>query len=290
LIAVVMVALVGVIAFATAERVAAPMIVQQRDAGEGPIAADVPQDVDRALEWRRGGVTLRAWLLEPDRARAPRGTILLLHGRGSGKIHMLGMARRLSQVGFVAVAIDLRAHGESTGARLTYGIEESQDLAALLDELAREGSLSAPVGVLGFSYGAATAILLAAGDARIEAVIAVAPFASFRELVEIYARRMVPLGEYLPQWHIDRVIARAGEEAGFDPDAACPACAARRTRARLLLIHSRDDRAIPASQSAAIARARPDAELILIDGVDHAATLGARGVYEAVEPWFLAHL
>ncbi|MGE5547835.1 MAG: alpha/beta hydrolase [Solirubrobacterales bacterium] len=55
-------------------------------------------------------------------------------------------------------------------------------------------------------------------------------------------------------------------------------------KARLLLIHGRDDRIIPWTESAALARAAPRASLVLLDNLSH-ADLKAGGVADGVALW-----
>ena len=82
-------------------------------------------------------------------------------------------------IGFALVLL-LVPHGHSTGEWLTYGPREAEDLSQVIDELDRRKLLEGRLGVYGISYGATTAIHLAAIDPRVEAVVAVAPFGSMR--------------------------------------------------------------------------------------------------------------
>jgi pimeloyl-ACP methyl ester carboxylesterase len=200
---------------------------------------------------------------------APRGTIFVLHGIRDTKEAMRGWAAVVADAGYRAVLVDLRGHGRSSGDVLTYGVREAADLAQVLDALsAREGPLD-PVGVMGHSYGASTAIQWAGRDARIGAVVAVAPFASLREVVPGY------LPWELPEALARRVIHRAGVLAGFDPDEANAASAVAHTHADILLVHGSADRRVPAWHSERIrAAAAGHAELVLVDGAGHDSIAG----------------
>jgi len=57
-----------------------------------------------------------------------------------------------------AVVPDLRGHGRSSGDFLTYGALDAHDLSQLANALDEKGLLSGKLGVVGTSYGAATAI------------------------------------------------------------------------------------------------------------------------------------
>ena len=60
---------------------------------------------------------------------------------------------------------------------MTFGLQEAKDLSQVVDALGQRGLLAGNLGVYGISYGATTAIHLAAADRRVRAVVAVEPSA-----------------------------------------------------------------------------------------------------------------
>lgn len=214
-------------------------------------------------------ISMSMWLVEP--AAPARGTVLVLHGVRSDKAWLAGLGRQIASEGYRAILPDLRGHGGSTGDYLTYGVHDANDLVALLDELERRGRSSGPVGVVGFSYGGATGIQLAAVDSRIRAVVAIAPFGSLRTVVPDYVEAYLPLlGRLVPDSFVQGAVDHAGSLGRFDPDAASPIRAIARTRARVLLIHGAQDRHIPAQHSRAIHAVAPHhSELIVLEREDH---------------------
>lgn len=91
-------------------------------------------------------------------ARAP--AVLLLHGGGQTRHSWSGTALRLAEVGFRAIALDLRGHGDSgwAGPR-GYRIDDfAADLRAVISELGGAPAL------VGASLGGLTS-LIAAGEA-----------------------------------------------------------------------------------------------------------------------------
>lgn len=245
-------------------------------------AFDLPPDAHERIEIVRPTARIRAWVFDP--AEAPRGTVLVLHGIRSSKLSSVAAARAHVRSGLRAVAVDSRGHGESAGRYLTYGVEEGRDLRALVDELDRRGLLTPPLDVVGSSYGAATAIQYAAIDSRVERVVASASFSSLREVVPAYLHwKLGPLADFVPSAVVNDLIDGATAQANFSADAACPRCVAPRVRARVLLIHSRDDERIPWQHSSAIhAALRSPKELMLVQGVGHVATNNAPGVADAI--------
>ncbi len=115
----------------------------------GPAPADlpaIPVRFDTVL-----GQSLSGWLVRGD---AGAGAVLLLHGIGADRRQMLGRARFLHRLGYSVLLIDLPAHGESAGDRVTFGWNESQGVAAALDYLS-DALPDEKIGVIGASLGAA---------------------------------------------------------------------------------------------------------------------------------------
>jgi alpha-beta hydrolase superfamily lysophospholipase len=262
----------------------APGMLVSAPAPDG-VPAERPGDVRHVVEVVREAATVRAWVFDPP--RPPRGTVLLLHGIRDSKLNLVDSARRHAARGLRAVAVDSRGHGESSGRYLTYGVEESRDLAALVDQLERRALLVRPLAVVGTSYGAATALQFAAIDARAEKVVALAPFASLRQVVRSYLAWILGApARWIPAPVVDSLIDDSARRAGFDPDRACPRCVAPQIRAAVLLVHSRDDERIPWRHSVEIRNALGSRrELLLVDGVRHVDIGSAAGVEQATRRW-----
>lgn len=213
--------------------------------------------------------SLALLIIEPD--PAPRETVFVLHGVRGQKEDMLDWGQRLATAGYRAVLVDARGHGRSSGDFLTYGVVESRDLSQALDALTAQGLAPGRVGVMGVSYGAATAVEWAGADPRVAAVVAVASFASLRAVIPGYAPRFIPLvGSLVPDFLLARAVDRAGRTGAFDPDAASPLLAVTRTRAPVLLLHGSEDTNISPFHSEMIhARAPDHSEVVIVDGADH---------------------
>lgn len=91
--------------------------------------------------------------------RSGTGTILLLHGIRADRRQMLGRARFLHRLGYHTLLVDLPAHGESSGDRITFGVDESAGVAKALEYLAAV-TPQEKIGVIGVSLGAASVVLL----------------------------------------------------------------------------------------------------------------------------------
>lgn len=110
-------------------------------------------------------------------ARHP--AVVLAHGFGGTKADLAGQARTLAAAGYVVLTYSARGFGASGGRiHLDAPAYEVTDVSRLVDVLARrrDVQLDAPgdprVGIAGGSYGGGLALLAAARDPRIDAVVA----------------------------------------------------------------------------------------------------------------------
>ena len=87
-----------------------------------------------------------------------RGVIVLAHPYRGSRLDMLNRARLLHRHGFSVVMVDLQAHGESPGERVTIGHLERHDVASAIN-YAQEHHPNEPLGVIGFSMGGAATLL-----------------------------------------------------------------------------------------------------------------------------------
>ncbi len=108
----------------------------------------------------------------------PAPAVVLAHGFGGSKQSVDGDARALAERGYVVLAFSARGFGNSTGqVGLNDPRYEVADLSALVDVLAERDDVvqdadgDPRVGVAGASYGGALALLGAAYDQRIDAVV-----------------------------------------------------------------------------------------------------------------------
>lgn len=232
-------------------------------------------------------------VMEPARSTSPRGTVLLLHGIYGSSAMMTAHAQQLSEHGYRAVLVDLRGHGQSSGELLSYGAQESQDLRQVIDVLQSRGLAGKHLGVLGISYGAATAVHLAGIDPRISTVVAIAPFASMRGEVPHYLQTVLPGLQYVvSDEQMNVTVDSAGTLAGFNPDSQQPRDRIRQTQAKVLILHGQDDWLVPAEQGMLLQQsAASNVELELLPNLGHTTIwLDSSGQVRARSlDWFERH-
>jgi uncharacterized protein len=133
------------------------------------------------------GVRLAAWYM-PSQNRA---AIILLHGYKANRSTMLPIAAMLIRHGYGVIMPDFRGHGESEGERITFGHDEMRDVEAAYQYLLTRSEVDPErIGVLGNSMGSATAILYAAENPAIKAVVAQSPYATVGDMVQTNVRRL----------------------------------------------------------------------------------------------------
>lgn len=124
------------------------------------------------------GSTIHGWISP---GMPGRGAVLLLHGVRSDRRSMIARAEFLHRLGCTVLLIDLQAHGESRGERITLGHLESHDVIAAREFL-RANLPRERVAAIGVSLGAA-AITLADGKAQFDAVVLESMYPTIEEAI-----------------------------------------------------------------------------------------------------------
>jgi uncharacterized protein len=164
--------------------------------------------------------------------------VVLVHGFKSSREEMLPWARFLHDAGYNVLLFDTRGCGKSGGATVGLGATEPRDIS-LAVELARDQFGTTNFAVLGISLGAGAAILAAANDPDISAVVADSAWTD--QDLQLSRLSFLPLGPIrlpLPPYG----IAAVNVLVGADVSRARPLEAIGAISPRpLLLIHSADD-------------------------------------------------
>jgi hypothetical protein len=118
----------------------------------------------------RDGVRLAGWYVPVAGSLDPTGpTVVIVHGGKSNKSAMLAYAPAFHDA-YNLLIVDLRNSGRSGPADSTGGVRERSDLRAMIDWL-EEAKDPSWMAVMGNSNGAATALVEALDDPRVEALI-----------------------------------------------------------------------------------------------------------------------
>src|SRR5919202_2905866 len=118
------------------------------------------------------GLLLSGWWLP---SLEPKRTIISLHGHRGAKHHCVGVGAALWRRGANVLLFDHRGRGSSDGEFLSLGYFETLDaIAAIKYVLSRAPGL--PLGLIGYSMGAAGAVVSAAPGEGGGGVVADSPF------------------------------------------------------------------------------------------------------------------
>ncbi len=225
-------------------------------------------------------VPLEGWLLAtaPEAAdpAATRRPVVIVHGKGGdredaadGKV--LEIAAALVKAGHPVLLFDLRGSGRSGGAHFTLGAQEVRDVGGAIDFLQQRGLARDGVDLLGYSMGAATALMEAPHEPAVRAVV---EDSSYADLGEIIADQF-PKMSGLPGWFAPGVILMARPLLGVDAYSIRPADGAARLAEQhtpLLVIHGEADTLIPVIHGRRIAaRYGPGVQTLFVSGAKHTA-------------------
>lgn len=207
------------------------------------------------------------WLVRGDAAKP---CVLLLHGNGGGRGQMLPVMRRLADARFTALAISLRAHGDSTGSTNDVGWSARHDVVAAVKFLGREYP-GRPIVVVGRSLGAAAAIF-AAGEVQddVAGYFLEQPYKDLRSAVWNRLRNNLPpvldLIAYggLRLWSLVFLPVDPHQISPYDCVEAIPATVP------VVIVTGSTDRHAPLNEVRAVAsRVKSGAKLVVFEGAVH---------------------
>src|SRR5487761_2330943 len=203
------------------------------------------------------------WFPRPETNRV----IIGCAGYRGSKSDLIGIGSAMWRAGFNVLLFDYHGHGAGRGAPVTLAYRETHDFFAALDYAQRRVP-HARIGVLGFSMGAAIAILGASQRPAVRAVVADSPFATHADVVSHNVQRVIRLPGQPFAAISDYFLMRSAGYRGRD---VAPLRVIDRLEGRpLLLIHGTDDEMIPVSHAHRLfAAAREPKELWLAAGANH---------------------
>ncbi len=225
------------------------------------------EDVEFAS--RGGGLTLEGWYVHSE---ARRPTVIFVHGIGSVRSGdgAVELASLLDERGFDVLMFDLRGHGSSGGDQVSAGQKERWDVLGAFDYLRSLADSPEEIGLLGFSMGAGIAVMAAAEEPAIRAVVADSPFAKASDLVaQETARKTV-----FPRWLVPIFLPTAKLMASQLYDVHLGKLVPEEDVSRLsypvLVIHGEGDTRIPFAHGQRVYEAAPAGSTFwLVPEVDH---------------------
>ncbi len=254
--------------------------------------------VNKAMAWIRSQNLKKVMIRSKDQLRlvgrilecdSPRGVIILMHGYHSCAIHDFSCAvEYYHNLGFVLIMPDLRAHGDSDGKYITFGIKEKDD-CRLWAEFAERKFKGLPILLDGMSMGAST-VMLAAGGKLPDAVCGIIADCGYSSPLDIYkhilkTRMNIPPALVLP---LAKKIAE--HRAGIDFSEGDVGRALIRNTRPLLIIHGEADDFVPVNMTDRNAESAKNCDLtvIKVPHADHGMSyITDESRVKAVLEWFL---
>jgi dipeptidyl aminopeptidase/acylaminoacyl peptidase len=209
------------------------------------------------------GVTLGGILFRPAGTAKLLPAIIVLHGWArpgvSGAAGVESTARRLSEQGYVTLALSMRGWPPSSGWD-DCGTRQPDDVAKAADWLAALPGVNAgSIGVLGFSLGGQVALLSGTRSDRLKAIVAYFPITDVQRWGDTTSNSGIRYF-YVP------LVCGTGDQNS-------PVHIAEQIHAPVLLIHGDRDTEVPTEQSLgmrdALQKANRQVELLIIAGGDH---------------------
>lgn len=186
--------------------------------------------------------------------------------------------------GYNVLAVYQRAHKESGGRTITFGVKERYDCLDWIEYILKRNGKDTKILLMGLSMGAAT-VLMAGGldlPSNVKGIFADCGYSSPKEILQTVAKQMgYPVK---PTYFFVRWSARIF--GGFDPEEASAVDAMKKCKVPVLIIHGDDDRFVPCQMSQDNYDAcASEKELLIVKGAGHGLSycVDAKSYEEAVQ-------
>jgi pimeloyl-ACP methyl ester carboxylesterase len=239
--------------------------------------------------------------LEADRYTMPASSasLVLAHGlapEGKDDLRLQRAAALLARAGFVVAVPTIRG---LTALRL-----RPSDVETVVTVIA---AMPPPVAVVGVSVGAGPALLAAADPRvrdRVTAVLSLGGYAAADELARFYIRGEPELTRLFAEANPELMDASArralttGSLDDLSPDlrhlleSLSPERVVEQIRGRLLIVHGRDDRLVPVSESLRLARAAHALEprVAIVSAVGHVSGVAGNHLLDLARLWGITYV
>lgn len=248
-----------------------------------PVATPLPSTPGRHEVTVQGsGVSLGGYLFLPE-SPGPSAAVVVLHGwqpaGTNGAAVVEARARRYAEEGYVALALSLRGWPPSGGAD-DCALRQPDDVVAAVAWLRTLPAVLADrIALIGFSQGGQVALLTAARDPRLRAVVAYYP------VTDVALWKSTTSNTDIPGY-----ITTVCEPGGTG--ARSPVTRAGAITTPVLLVHGDADTRVPTTQSqamyAALRSAGGSSDLFLVPGGQHGFTATEEALARPVVDAFLA--
>ena len=191
---------------------------------------------------------------------------ILCHGyRGTAYRDFSGGAQEVIKLGYNTILIDERAHGQSQGHSITFGIREVKDVLAWVDYAYQRFGKDIELVLIGISMGGAT-VLMASDKVSNAKIIADCPYSSPSIMLKETIRQLnLSPKIFYPILNLSAIIfahTNMNKMSAYD--------SIKNTNNKILIIHGNNDQVVPHKISQALYEQYPDKiQYELFDDANH---------------------
>lgn len=230
----------GALPMLAARRILHPSTREPKSASEEGLI-DVVVRPERVRFTARDGKPLSGWFIPaPDGTPKPWPCVLLLYGYGGYKEQMHEYAKMVHEGGFATLMFDMRGSGMRRGEPVTLGYKERWDLMDAVAYVRTRPDVDRDrIGAFGVSMGGAVALMAAAEEPAIKAIVTDSAYADIADMIKpgivaFLGKHALPFANLIVRYAETMMGVRADE---IRPEKA----AAQLGQRPLLVIHGLDD-------------------------------------------------
>jgi dienelactone hydrolase len=138
------------------------------------------------------GLTLPGWYMA---TTGSNKAVLQVHGRGANRTEGMRYAKSLVRAGYNVLAFDMRHPRQDPKIISSMGFHEKKDVTAALNFLEKEKDIK-HIGLMGFSMGAATGIIVMAKDPRVKVGVFSGGYAHVMDVLAEQVKKKYDLPRY----------------------------------------------------------------------------------------------
>ena len=193
---------------------------------------------------------------------------IFFHGfRGCWQRDFCGISEAVIELSHNILFVDQRAHGESEGNIISYGINERRDAVEWINYVVRRFGEDTEIVLIGTSMGGST-VLSCAGEKLPKNVKAIISDSAFSAPIDIIKR--VAGGGRLFTAFVNAAAHTTARLVGkFNLSETSAVQAVSKTEIPIMLIHGDGDKLVPHSMAEEIKEANPKIRLETFPGADH---------------------
>ncbi len=198
---------------------------------------------------------------------------ICFHGYTSSRLSNASFASFLHKQGINCLLVDNRAHGDSEGQYIGFGVLDRYDCLSWLDYMNKQFDSKARFMLYGVSMGASTALMTIGMDEcpdNVELVVADCGFTSPYDVFTHVLKKDYKLPEF-PIMKINNVICR--KKAGYGFKDCSTLDTLKKAKCPVLFIHGKDDNFVPVWMSGKNYDAcASDKDILLVENAGHGAS------------------